>query len=364
MSLKLTGISKRFDRIDVLRNIDIEIGKGEFLVLLGASGCGKSTLLNCIAGLEDVSGGTIEIGGRDVTGLDPGDRNVAMVFQSYALYPTMTVERNISFGLVCQGVPRADRRSAVTRVAELLRIGDLLDRKPSQLSGGQRQRVAIGRALVRDPEIFLLDEPMSNLDVKLRNRMRVELRDLHARLGTTFVLVTHDQIEAMTMATRVAVLEGGRVQQFGTPHEIYHRPQNRFVAEFVGLDRMNFFDGVISAEEDGIFVETGGRLLPFSHYGFRGAPPRTGRRVVMGLRPEDIFRSGNSLDDHVSAQAESRVIRCDMTGGDVLAWFEFAGRLTACRLRSSRAPKPGERLPFCLDLENASLFDADTGERL
>ena len=228
MSLKLTNLAKNFGSVEVLRDINIEIEKGDFLVLLGGSGCGKTTLLNCVAGLEETTAGRIEINGRDVTRFDPSDRNVAMVFQSYALYPTMKVARNISFGLECQGVPRADRQRAVERVAGLLQIADLLDRKPSQLSGGQRQRVAIGRALVRDPEIFLLDEPMSNLDVKLRNQMRLELRELHGNLGATFVLVTHDQIEAMTMATKVAVLDGGHVQQFGTPYDIYYTPRNRF----------------------------------------------------------------------------------------------------------------------------------------
>ena len=245
MTLKLNDVRKNFDKVEVLRNISLEIEEGDFLVLLGGSGCGKSTLLNCIAGLEEVSSGTIEIKGRNVTMVDPADRNVAMVFQSYALYPTMSVSRNISFGLECKGVSKVERAKAVNRISKLLQIEELLDRKPSQLSGGQRQRVAIGRALVRDPDIFLLDEPMSNLDANLRNQMRSELRELHGKLNRTFILVTHDQIEAMSMATKVAVLDQGYVQQFGTPYEIYYRPQNKFVAEFIGLNKMNFLEGEI-----------------------------------------------------------------------------------------------------------------------
>ena len=365
MSLRLTNVVKRFGPVEVLHGVDLEIESGEFLVLLGESGCGKSTLLNCIAGLEEATEGTIHINGRDVTRLDPSDRNVAMVFQSYALYPTMSVARNIGFSLECRGVGKAERRLAVDRVAGLLRIADLLDRKPSQLSGGQRQRVAIGRALVREPVLFLLDEPMSNLDAKLRDQMRQELRDLHRKLGTTFILVTHDQIEAMTMATRVAVMDRGRVQQVGAPFDIYHRPQSRFVAEFVGLTRMGFLEGRIAYVDGVPALEIGsGQQARIPHYEFAGKPPADGQPVLLGVRPENVHRSRDGVEGEAFLEAELEVLRSDLTGGDVQLWFELEGQPVACRTRSSRAPRVGDRTRLYFDLESASLFDPGTGERL
>ena len=364
MSLKLTDLAKRFGSVEVLQGINLEIEKGEFLVLLGESGCGKSTLLNCIAGLEEASAGTVEINGRDVTNVDPGDRDVAMVFQSYALYPTMNVARNISFGLECQGVSRAERRKSVDRVAGLLQISELLDRKPSQLSGGQRQRVAIGRALVRNPALFLLDEPMSNLDAKLRNQMRQELRDLHRTLGTTFILVTHDQIEAMSMATRVAVLDSGRVQQFGSPYDIYYKPRNRFVAEFVGLNKMGFLQGRITYADGVPAIVIGGRRTRIAHYAFLHGMPADGQPVLLGIRPENIYRSRDRLEGHSYLKAELSVLRSDLTGSDAQLWFEFEGQPIACRARSSRVPHVGDRAILYFDLQNASLFDPGTEERL
>ncbi len=364
MSLKLTDLAKRFGSVEVLQGINLEIEKGEFLVLLGESGCGKSTLLNCIAGLEEASAGTVEINGRDVTNVDPGDRDVAMVFQSYALYPTMNVARNISFGLECQGVSRAERRKSVDRVAGLLQISELLDRKPSQLSGGQRQRVAIGRALVRNPALFLLDEPMSNLDAKLRNQMRQELRDLHRTLGTTFILVTHDQIEAMSMATRVAVLDSGRVQQFGSPYDIYYKPRNRFVAEFVGLNKMGFLQGRITYADGVPAIVIGGRRTRIAHYAFLHGMPADGQPVLLGIRPENIYRSRDRLEGHSYLKAELSVLRSDLTGSDAQLWFEFEGQPIACRARSSRVPRVGDRAILYFDLQNASLFDPGTEERM
>jgi len=238
-ALILSGITKSFGTTPVLKGIDMEIGNGEFTVLVGPSGCGKSTLLNIVAGLEPPTGGTVRIGGRVVNDVPPKDRNIAMVFQTYALYPSMTVRQNITFGLECRNVPRHEREAAVTRVAALLQIETLLDRKPSQLSGGQRQRVAMGRALVRDPLLFLFDEPLSNLDAKLRVEMRLEIKQLHQRIRSTIVYVTHDQIEAMTMATRIAVMHQGEVQQFADPDTVYNRPANLFVARFMGAPPMN-----------------------------------------------------------------------------------------------------------------------------
>ena len=362
--LKLENLTKSFGTVEVLRNVSFEIEKGDLLVLLGESGCGKSTLLNCIAGLEEISSGRIEINGRDVTGIEPSDRDIAMVFQSYALYPTMNVARNIGFSLECQGVGRAERRDAVERVAKILQISELLNRKPSQLSGGQKQRVAIGRALVRDPVIFLLDEPMSNLDAKLRHQMRQELRDLHGILGATFILVTHDQIEAMSMATKVAVMDGGRIRQFGTPYDIYHAPGDKFVAEFVGLSKMNFLEGRLAFSGSEACVEVGGRRAPLGHYAFAGDKPADGTRVLLGVRPENIYRSKERLEGSSHFEAELEVLKRELTGGDVQVWFEFGGKVVSCRIRSSRMPEIGARTTLFFDLQNASLFHAETGKRI
>ena len=258
MSLTIKELSKQFDTIPVLQNINLEIRQGEFLVLLGPSGCGKSTLLNCVTGLEAIEdGGSILINGQEVTDKAPRDRNIAMVFQSYALYPTMTVRKNITFGLQCRKVPKAQIEQTLLKTVELLQISDLLDRKPASLSGGQRQRVAIARALVHEPDVFLLDEPMSNLDAKLRAEMRVELKNLHRRLNATIVFVTHDQVEAMTLATKIAVLNQGVLQQVGNPDEVYRTPENRFVAEFIGSPSMNFISGKL----DTGFIEEHKKLL-------------------------------------------------------------------------------------------------------
>ena len=250
-SLSIRGIKKRFGPVEVLKGIDIELASGEFLVLLGSSGCGKSTLLNIIAGLIDPSEGELLIGDRDITDVHPKDRDIAMVFQSYALYPNMTVARNLTFGLEIRKVDDRTREAALKRVATLLQIEHLLDRKPAQLSGGQRQRVAIGRALVREPKVFLFDEPLSNLDAKLRAEMRTEIKKLHQRLGTTIVYVTHDQIEAMTLASRIAIMRDGVVQQFAPPEEIYERPANMYVASFIGSPAMNFLRGRLEPGDGG-----------------------------------------------------------------------------------------------------------------
>src|SRR5215472_15584130 len=238
-ALSVQGLHKRFGNTEVLKGIDLSVESGEFAVLLGPSGCGKSTLLNVIAGLEQPNAGEVEIGGRIVNAIPPKDRDIAMVFQSYALYPSMTVRRNITFGMECRGVPKPQQQEAVARVAALLQIDQLLERKPSQLSGGQRQRVAMGRALVRDPKLFLFDEPLSNLDAQLRVDMRTEIKQLHGRIRSTIIYVTHDQIEAMTMASRIAVMHQGLVQQFAEPRTVYDRPANTFVAGFMGSPRMN-----------------------------------------------------------------------------------------------------------------------------
>src|SRR3979490_47514 len=290
-ALSIRALSKRYANLEVLKAIDLDIESGEFTVLVGPSGCGKSTLLNIVAGLDKPSAGTIEIGGRVVNDVEPKDRDIAMVFQSYALYPSMTVRQNITFGMECRHVPRPQQEAAVANVAKLLQIEPLLGRRPSQLSGGQRQRVAMGRALVRDPLLFLFDEPLSNLDAKLRVEMRMEIKRLHQRIGATIVFFTHDQIEAMTMASRIAVMHQGQVQQFADPDTIFRYPANLFVARFMGSPPMNTMPARLPAEKGGPGGVIGAgrpdevRLrLP----AYEAAAAFVGREVVLGIRPECI----------------------------------------------------------------------------
>ncbi|EJT00824.1 ABC transporter ATP-binding protein, partial [Rhizobium sp. CCGE 510] len=290
--LEISGLRKRFGAVDILKGIDLELEKGGFLVLVGPSGCGKSTLLNTIAGLETITSGDIKIDGRDISGLHPSKRDIAMVFQSYALYPNMTVAGNIAFGMEIRGVPKEERAKAIKQVSDMLQIGHLLDRKPSQLSGGQRQRVAMGRALVRNPQVFLFDEPLSNLDAKLRVDMRTEIKRLHQRMGTTFVYVTHDQIEAMTLATKIAVLKDGVLQQFGTPAEIYNSPANLFVADFMGSPAMNLLNATVEAGSSGLAValerpNAAPLKLPVVS-GNHGLSAYAGKQVIFGIRPEAL----------------------------------------------------------------------------
>src|SRR5271156_993047 len=289
-TLTVSRLYKRFGSVEVLKGIDLEAQTGEFIALVGPSGCGKSTLLAIIAGLETASEGEIRIDGRIVNSVAPKDRDIAMVFQSYALYPTMTARQNMTFGMESRGVPKPEQNAAIARVAALLQIEPLLHRKPGQLSGGQRQRVAMGRALVRDPKLFLFDEPLSNLDAKLRVDMRTEIKKLHQRVGKTTVYVTHDQIEAMTLATRIAVMHQGALQQFDEPHEVYSRPSNMFVAGFMGSPAMNFIPGRLSQTDGQPSVEIGldgggSAQLPLPYRPTRR--PADGR-VVLGVRPEHL----------------------------------------------------------------------------
>jgi multiple sugar transport system ATP-binding protein len=361
-ALRIDGLHKRFGAVNVLKGIDLTIDSGEFIVLLGPSGCGKSTLLNIIAGLETSGEGTIEIGGRNVAGVSPKDRDIAMVFQSYALYPAMTVRKNITFGMECRGVPKPAREEAVARVAALLQIGELLDRKPAQLSGGQRQRVAMGRALVRDPLLFLFDEPLSNLDAKLRVDMRTEIKQLHQRIAATIVYVTHDQIEAMTMASRIAVMNHGEIQQFATPELVYNRPANLFVARFLGTPPMNTVLARLSGDGDAAIIGTGQpdelRLpLPASADSARAY---AGRDVVLGIRPECICESGRSFGAAPPTQIEARVEINEPTGAETVVLIARAG----VRLRARVAPDirlaVGERASFAVDTRRICLFDPVT----
>jgi multiple sugar transport system ATP-binding protein len=367
-SLAVRNVVKRFGTVEILKGIDIEIGDGEFLVLVGPSGCGKSTLLNMIAGLDSISDGEIAIDGRRVNELHPKDRDIAMVFQSYALYPNMTIAQNIGFGLEMRGVARAQREAAIREVAQLLQIEPLLGRKPSQLSGGQRQRVAMGRALVRHPKIFLFDEPLSNLDAKLRVEMRTEIKKLHQRLRSTIVYVTHDQIEAMTLATRIAVMRTGVLQQLGTPREIYDRPANMFVAGFMGSPPMNLIPAKIALKDGMPHVSVERRSDPAVLLPLRDGKALVGadgRPVVLGLRPENI------VDPQSAATAGGPLVTApclievtEPTGPDLIAVTEMGGREVIARLRPDAEATPGARAPLCIDMAKAVLFDPGTEQRI
>ena len=285
-SVRLSSVAKHFGNTPVIGNVDLEVAPGELVVFVGPSGCGKSTLLRLIAGLDVPTSGSIHISGRDVTDVHPAKRGVAMVFQSYALYPHMSVAENMAFGLRMQGMPKADIQSRVARAADILQLGALLNRKPRELSGGQRQRVAIGRAIVREPDVFLFDEPLSNLDAALRGQMRVEIARLHARLGTTMIYVTHDQVEAMTLASRIVVLNAGRIEQIGAPLDLYARPANLFVAGFLGAPRMNFLAARVTACGGGrVAVEMAGRTIDVPRDSVSLA---AGDAVTVGVRPENL----------------------------------------------------------------------------
>ncbi|TPI26804.1 sn-glycerol-3-phosphate ABC transporter ATP-binding protein UgpC [Mesorhizobium sp. B3-2-1] len=297
-TVTLTNVAKRFGAFEVVHGANIDIADGEFVVFVGPSGCGKSTLLRMIAGLEDISGGEIAIGGKVVNDVEPADRGIAMVFQSYALYPHMSVEQNLSFGLRMTGNPKADTERRVKRAAEILRISELMERRPKKLSGGQRQRVAIGRAIVREPQVFLFDEPLSNLDAELRVQMRVEISRLHKELGATMVYVTHDQTEAMTLADRIVVLRGGHVEQIGRPLDLYDNPDNIFVAGFVGSPKMNFIKAhIVGRDAKGVVVELAGEEKTRVVQPLTGAAPEPGSKVIVGVRPEHFGSAGEGDAD-------------------------------------------------------------------
>ena len=353
------ALSKSYGSVRALRGIDLVVEPGDFAVLLGPSGCGKSTLLSAIAGLDDIDAGTIEIGGAEVTQREPSERGIAMVFQSYALYPTMTVRRNLSFGLRVRSVPKAEIERRVAWVSELLQIGGMLDRKPSQLSGGQRQRVAIGRALVQQAKVFLLDEPLSNLDAKLRTEMRVELKRLHQSLAATIIYVTHDQIEAMTLATRIAVMRAGRIEQYATPDVLYERPETLFVAGFVGSPGMNFLSGSIARGTVPVVrIETD--AIPLDGY-----PPCTSlgdnRKIIFGIRPEHVSLANHETRGPV---IEAETLFTEPMGADTLGWFQYGSQRISARLTPRRARGLSGKVRLSLDIGQVSLFDPMTEQRL
>jgi multiple sugar transport system ATP-binding protein len=337
----------------VIEKLSLDIAPGEFLVLLGPSGCGKSTLLNAIAGLADITDGEVWISDNNVTWEEPKDRGIGMVFQSYALYPRMSVRKNLSFGLRVAGLPKAEIESRVERAASLLHLEKLLDRRPAELSGGQRQRVAIGRALVREVDVFLFDEPLSNLDAKLRNELRVEIKKLHQQLGNTMIYVTHDQVEALTLADRIAIMKEGVIQQLGTPAEIYHRPTNLFVAGFIGAPSMNFLAGFIEKSEGALRFKTADLSIDLSRYAFQMEP--TPGPATLGVRPEQV----SVVPNPGSPVIEASVSVIEPMGSDTVAWFSWAGNSLSLRVMGDLDLRPGDKIPVGLDISKASLFDAD-----
>jgi multiple sugar transport system ATP-binding protein len=355
--------------LDVLKGVSIDVEEGQFLILVGSSGCGKSTLLNMVAGLETISRGDILIGGRRVNDLPPKSRDIAMVFQSYALYPSMTVRENISFGLEVRRVPSRERKAIVDRVAESLQIGHLLDRKPRHLSGGQRQRVAMGRALARDPTLFLFDEPLSNLDAQLRLEMRAEIKLMHRRLGKTICYVTHDQIEAMTLGDKIAVMKDGVVQQLGPPGEVYDSPVNMYVASFIGAPPMNFIPGRVEALGSGLgfAIEAGcGRTVLALPEPSQIANSILGKDIVLGLRPERITDEGSSHGEagQLRQRAQVQVELVEPTGPDTLLFARINGQRAICRVHPAVNPQPGQIIPLVFDMSRAVLFDPASGVRL
>ena len=359
--ITLEGVTKTFEGgVAAVDDVTLSIGDGEFLALVGPSGCGKSTLLRTIAGLEDVSSGTISIGERDVTDLAPRHRDIAMVFQSYALYPHMTVRQNLGYGLKVRRAPKAEIQARVEEVAKLLGLDELLHRRPAQLSGGQRQRVAIGRALVRQPAAFLLDEPLSNLDAKLRVQMRREIARLHRQLGTTMIYVTHDQVEAMTLGDRIAVLNSGRLQQVDTPAALYGSPANSFVASFIGTPPMNLVPGRLVAGSPARFEAAGGISLALGDRGQTALAGAQERVVLLGVRPEDLARATDSAD---GAALATRVELVELLGGEGLVHLA-AGSVELTARIPAPVPAAGDAFAVRIPPDRMHFFDATTTERI
>ena len=356
-SVAVKDLHLAYGSVNVLNKLNLDIAEGEFIVLLGPSGCGKSTLLNCIAGLLDITDGQIFIKGKNVTWEEPKDRGIGMVFQSYALYPQMTVRGNLSFGLKNAGLPKAEIDKRIKRASEILQIEPLLDRKPAALSGGQRQRVAIGRALVRDVDVFLFDEPLSNLDAKLRSELRVEIKRLHQNLENTMIYVTHDQIEALTLADRIAVMRGGYIQQLADPKTIYNKPSNLFVAGFIGSPAMTFLKGQIADADGGKAFVMDGLTVPLAGYDGQ-VPSDAGRPVTLGVRPE-----------HVAVRAQGAAIPATIDidepmGSDSLLWVTVAGRPLSVRTTADHGFQHGQAVGVDFDISKASLFDQESEQRL
>ena len=357
-------VTKRFETVVAVNDFDLEIPDREFLVLVGPSGCGKSTALRLLAGLEEITQGKIYIGDRLVNNVAAKDRDIAMVFQSYALYPHMSVHDNMAFGLTLRKVPKEEIGRRVREAAQILGIEDLLKRKPRQLSGGQRQRVALGRAIVRDPAAFLLDEPLSNLDAKLRVQTRAELSKLHQRLGTTFIYVTHDQVEAMTMATRIAVMKDGLLQQVGAPQELYDKPGNVFVAGFIGSPAMNFFQARVKGQRDEMHLDTDSFQVPVSASRVNDLFPYVGKEVIFGMRPENICDPDCQPPSADAAPVTAMVDVTEVMGSEVFLHLMADGKPFMARVDPRTRARPGQEIRVEFDMARMHVFDPETEQAI
>ncbi len=361
--LSLKTICKVYPHgFEAVKDFNLEIADQEFVIFVGPSGCGKSTTLRMIAGLEDISSGELRIGDRLVNDVEPKDRDIAMVFQNYALYPHMTVQENMAFGLKLRHVPKDEIDKMVKEAAKILDLTPLLDRKPKALSGGQRQRVAMGRAIVRNPKVFLMDEPLSNLDAKLRVQMRIEIAKLHQRLGTTIIYVTHDQTEAMTLGTRIVVMKDGVIQQVDTPQNLYDKPQNLFVAGFMGSPQMNFLDAIVEVQGETAYLNVAGHSIPL--------PPAKsrklieggydGRSVTFGIRPEDVYDSEMYVETSPMSVFESQIKVYELLGAEVFLYFDLEMFPMTARVDPRTTARPGDTIKFALDVEKIHVFDKET----
>jgi len=363
-SIKLEHINKTYPNgFEAVKDFNLEIGDKEFIIFVGPSGCGKSTTLRMIAGLEDISGGQLKIDDKVMNDVEPKDRDIAMVFQNYALYPHMTVYDNMAFGLKLRKTPKAEIDKMVREAARILDLDKLLDRKPKALSGGQRQRVAMGRAIVRDPKVFLMDEPLSNLDAKLRVQMRIEISKLHQRLGATIIYVTHDQTEAMTLGTRIVVMKDGVAQQVDTPQKLYNKPNNLFVAGFIGSPQMNFIDAVVKANGKDVTVKVGDSMLevPASKAKALIDGGYDGKTVVMGVRPEHVHDSQMFIETSPKSVIEATIRVYELLGAEVYLYFDYAGVQMTARVDPRTTAKTGDTVKFALDMEKSHFFDKESG---
>ena len=362
-SLSLQLINKTYPYgFEAVKDFNLEIEDKEFIIFVGPSGCGKSTTLRMIAGLEEISGGTLKIGDKVMNDVEPKDRDIAMVFQNYALYPHMTVYDNMAFGLKLRKVPKDQIDKMVKEAAKILDLEKLLDRKPKALSGGQRQRVAMGRAIVRDPKVFLMDEPLSNLDAKLRVQMRIEISKLHERLGATIIYVTHDQTEAMTLGTRIVVMKDGIVQQVDTPQNLYNNPGNLFVAGFIGSPQMNFLDAKVKVEGNKVKLNVGDHtlLLPEKKAKAIIDGGYDGKTVTLGIRPEDVHDAPEFIAANPNSVIESDIKVYELLGAEVFLYFDFAGAQMTARVNPRTTARTGDHVKFALDMEKVHLFDKET----
>jgi multiple sugar transport system ATP-binding protein len=359
-SVTYDHVTKQFGNVTAVNDLNLSIDDKEFLVFVGPSGCGKTTALRLLAGLEEITSGTIKIGDRVVNDVPPKDRDIAMVFQSYALYPHMTVYDNLAFGLKLRKTPKDEIKRRVNEAAEILGIGELLNRKPRQLSGGQRQRVAVGRAIVREPKVFLFDEPLSNLDAKLRIAMRAEITKLHHRLGTTFIYVTHDQMEAMTMASRIAVINKGLLQQLDTPQVLYDKPDNMFVAGFIGAPAMNFFKAKLQKQDGNLLVDAGSFVVPVPDDRKKAYDGFVGKNVVFGIRPEDIYNPAFVPPGIHAAPVETKVEVTELMGNEIFLYLVSGQNQIVARVDPRTNFRIDEKVQVSFNMDKCHLFDPET----